>query len=161
MPTAPQRQPGGFNYPEGLDQAKGGGHEITHRLYGGGVENAFKGAPKIIAPWPTASRSKSNPKGYDPQLVDNALKNPSAHMMEMDPRHLHAAQPWVTKSGVDYYSGTKYQETGKTFADQQQPANQYPIVYQRAGQNRILTGHHRATAALLHGRQFQGLFIQE
>lgn len=160
MPTAPQRQPGGFNYPEGLDQARGGSHETAHRLWGQGVDAAFKGAPKIIAPWPTASRSKTN-KGFDSQLVDNALKDPSAHMMDMDPRHLHASQGWVTKPGVDYYSGTKYQETGRTFADQHQASNQYPIVYQRGGQNRILTGHHRATAALLHGTQFKGIFIQE
>lgn len=161
MPTAPQRQPEGFQYPENLERARGGSHETAHRLFGAGVEGGFKGAPKIIAPWPSAGRTKSDPKGYDPQLVHNALKDPSAHMMEMDPRHLHATQPWVTRGGVDYYSGNKYRETGQTFADMHQEANRYPIVYQRGGRNSLLTGHHRATAALLHGRQFQGLFIQE
>jgi hypothetical protein len=162
MPTAPQRKPGGFNYPENLEQAKGGSHETAHRLYGAGVDAGFKGQPKIIAPWQSAGRTKSDPRGYDPQLVQNALKDPSAHMAEIDPRHLHATQPWVTRGGVDYYSGQEYRETGRTFADQHQAGNRYPVVYQdRRGQNRLLSGHHRATAALLHGRQFQGIFIQE
>ena len=160
MPRAPQRIEGGFPYPENLEQARGSSHETAHRLYGQGVDPAFKGAPKIGTPWPKAGRLKTDP-GYDPQLVHNALKDPSAHMMEMDPRHLHSTQPWVTKPGVDYYSGSEYRETGRTFADQHQAANQYPIVYQRGGQNKLLTGHHRATAALLHGEQFHGIFIQE
>ena len=160
MPTAPQRQPSGFQYPEHLEQAKGGSHESVHRLYGQGVDAAFQGHSKIISPWPSAGRTKTD-KGYDPQLVHNALKDPSAHMMDMDPRHLHATQPWVTRGGTDYYSGQQYHETGRTFADQHKAENQFPIVYQRGGQNKILTGHHRATAALLHGRQFKGIFIQE
>jgi hypothetical protein len=160
MPKAPQRTEGGYPYPEGLEQARGTAHEGVHKLYGQGVEAAFHGAPKITTPWPSAGRTKTDP-GYDPQRVQAALKDPSAHMMEMDPRHLHANQPGVTRAGVDYYSGSEYRETGRTFADQQQAGNQYPIVYQRGGRNRILSGHHRATAALLRGEQFHGLFIQE
>jgi hypothetical protein len=161
MPTAPQRKPGGFDYPEDLAAAKGGGQETAHRLYGAGAEAMFKGAPKTITPWQSAGRPKSGP-GYDPQLVHNALKDPSSHMMEIDPRHLHATQPGVTRAGVDYYSGSEYRETGRTFADQHQAFNRYPIVYQdRQGRNKVLSGHHRATAALLHGRQFHGIFIQE
>jgi hypothetical protein len=117
MPTAPQRKPGGFDYPEDLASAKGGSHETVHRLYGAGVDAAFKGAPKVVTPWQSAGRQKSGP-GYDPQLVHNALKDPSAHMREIDPRHLHATQPMVTRQGVDYYSGSEYRETGRTFADQ-------------------------------------------
>ena len=159
MPTPPQRQV----YPQNLDEARGTKHELVHRLHGSGNTDAlFKGAPKTVAPWPSAGRTKANPRGYDPNLVQAALKAPEHHMTEMDPRHLHATQPWVTKAGVDYYMTSEYHETGKTFADQGDAGNRYPVVYQDTqGRNRLLSGHHRATAALHMGTQFNALLVQE
>ena len=90
------------------------------------------------------------------------MRNVQTHLREMDPRDLHATQPWVTQEGVSYYSGSKYRETGQTFKDMDQPTNRYPTVYtDRRGRNLLLGGHHRATAALLRGEQFRAIHIEE
>lgn len=159
MPTGPQRTP----YPKTPEEAKGTSWEGAHRLYGAGSADAlFKGAPKVVAPWPAAGRQKSNPKGYNQGLVDSALANPAPHVTQMDPRHLHATQPWVTSEATHYYMGDKYRETGTTFADQHQAGNKQPVVYTDAqGRNKILSGHHRATSALLRGEQFHAINVRE
>lgn len=159
MPTGPQR----FAYPADAEAAKGTGFEQVHRLHGAGDTDAlFKGAPKTVAPWPSAGRSKSNPRGYDPNLVQAALKAPEQHMTDLDPRNLHATQGWVTRPGVEYYKTSEYRETGRTFADQNQAGNRYPVVYRDSqGRNKLLSGHHRASAALLRGDQFRALLVEE
>ena len=159
MPVGPQR----FSYPKSLDEARGSSWEAAHRLHGAGSSDAlFKGATKVITPWPTAGRSKLNPKGYDQGRVDAALRNPSVQPTEMDPRMLHATQPWVTSPGVSYYMGDDYRKTGRTYADQHQAGNRFPVVYtDLSGQNKLLSGHHRATAALLRGEQFRAIHIEE
>jgi hypothetical protein len=160
MPTGPQR----FQYPKSLDEGgRGSQWEQALRLHGAGSSDAlFKGATKVIAPWPTAGRTKLNPKGYDQSRVDAALRNPSLQPKEMDPTALHATQPWVTASGVSYYMGDEYRKTGRTFADQHQIGNRFPVVYtDTQGRNKLLSGHHRATAALLRGEQFRAIHIEE
>lgn len=159
MPTGPQRSP----YPASDEEAKGGAFEHVHKLYGAGDADAlFKGAPKVPSAWPSAGKTKSNPRGYDPNLVSAALKAPEQHMTELDPRHLHATQPWVTKAGVEYYQGDTYRETGQTFADMADAGNRFPVVYRDTqGRNKVLSGHHRATAALLRGEQFHALLVEE
>ena len=158
MPTGPQRSP----YPE-PGAAQGTAFEGAHRLHGAGDTDAlFKGAPKVPTAWPSAGKTKANPRGYDPNLVQAALKAPEQHMQAMDPRHLHATQPWVTRAGVEYYQGSEYRETGRTFADMSEAGNRYPVVYRDTqGRNKLLSGHHRATAALLRGEQFHALLVEE
>ena len=159
MPTGPQR----FQYPEDLEQAKGGAFELVHRLHGSGdADILFKGHDKTMTAWPSAGRTKANPRGYDPNLVHAALKAPEQHMTEMDPRDLHATQPWVTRAGVNYYMGNEYRETGRTFADMADAGNRFPVVYRdQQGRNKLLSGHHRATAALTLGTQFHALLVEE
>ena len=159
MPNAPQRGV----YPKSGDEIKGSQWEQAHRLYGSGdVDALFKGAPKVPAPWPTAGRTKSNPRGYDPDRVQAAVRNPHEHIRDVDPRNLHSTQPWVTREGASYYMGDEYRKTGQTFRDMDQAGNRFPVVYtDRRGQNRLLSGHHRATAALLHGGQFRAIHIEE
>jgi len=49
----------------------------------------------------------------------------------------------------------EYEQTGETYADKDNIGNQMPVVYNKSnGQNVLLSGHHRAQAALLQGRQF-------
>ena len=158
MPTGPQR----FQYPKTPDEARGSSWEGAHRLHGAGDAAAlFRGRPQEMAPWPKAGRQKGQP-AFDKERVHAAIRNPQAHMREMDPRSLHASQTWVTQAGVSYYMGNEYRETGKTFRDMDQASNRWPIVYTDArGRNQILSGHHRATAALLRGEQFHVLHIEE
>jgi hypothetical protein len=132
-------------------------------MYGAGdAAKMFQGAPKTLSPWPSAGKTKANPRGYDPALVNKALSNPAPHMTEMDPRDLHATQPWVTKEGVDYYMGDQYHQTGRTFADQANEGNRFPVVYTDVqGRNKLLSGHHRATAAVLKGEQLRAINVRE
>lgn len=159
MPNEPQRSP----YPKSSDEVKGSQWEMAHRVHGSGDVGAiFGGKPTALTPWPSAGRTKSNPRGYDPARVEAAMANPGQHLRDMDPRNLHATQSHVTQEGVNYYMGDTYRQTGQTFRDMDQAGNRHPVVYtDRRGQNRLLSGHHRATAALLHGGQFRALHVEE
>lgn len=159
MPQGPQRGP----YPETPEEAKSTPWRTAHAMYGAGdAAKMFGGAPKTMTPWPSAGRTKSNPRGYDPNLVQKALSNPAPHMAEMDPRNLHATQPWVTQAGVSHYMGPEYERTGRTFADQHEEGNRFPVVYtDPQGRNKLLSGHHRASAALLQGKQLRAIHVRE
>jgi hypothetical protein len=158
VPVGPQRQP----YPKTTEEAAGTPWAEAHELHGSrDVDRLFQGHPRTTAPWPKPGRKKGE-RLYQEHRVHAALANPSAHMREMDPRHLHANQPWVTHQGVSYYMGERYHETGETFADMHVASNRWPIVYSDTrGRNIVLSGHHRATAALLRGEQFRALHIEE
>ena len=159
MPTGPQRNP----YPKTPEEAARSPWAEAHRIHGSGDPEAlFGGHAKQVAPWPKAGATKSNPRGYDPDLVQRAILNPQQHMREMDPRSLHATQPWVTREGVSYYMGEEYNRTGRTFKDMSEAGNRFPVVYTDVqGRNRLLSGHHRATAALLKGEQFRAINVEE
>ena len=116
------------------------------------------GALRSPTPWPAASRRRDL-TGVDPEVVRDLLRSRPT-LEEVDPRHLHAMQPSVTRQGVFYYLRSPIWLTGgPTFRDQEKVANKYPVVYhrsplphQRRDQSLILGGHHRAAAALLAGR---------
>ena len=160
MPSAPKRGP----YPdfgEKLDTSDPF-HKVQ-RLHGAGTGALFgpDRSPRQVIPWPTAGHHRDRPL-FDKNKVGEALRQPK-RTTQMDPRELHATQGWVHSGGVKYYSeGTEYQKTGRTFADQNSVGNRTPIVYTDAtGRNLILTGHHRATSALLKGGQFEAIHVKE
>lgn len=133
--------------------------------FGEGIESVFpEGTVGVTTvPFPSASRRKGEP-AFDREAVAQALSGP-ARLKKFDPRTLHATQSGVTREGVDYYleeaGRNRYSATGKTFADQDQPGNRYPVVYRnpRSGQLVILSGHHRATAALVQGRALDAIYV--
>ena len=131
----------------------------AHRAYGSkNPEELFGDGPETVAPWPRAGQSKRR-GSFDQGRVDDALRNPV--LSEVDPRNLHSTQPSITRQGVDYYMGSEYEETGRTFADQGQAGNRYPVVYSREdGQNLALSGHHRAAAALLRGETLRAIHVE-
>jgi hypothetical protein len=130
------------------------------QYHGKGLESLFPegGAPMTTAPFPRASRRK-DVKDYEQEKVHAALRSPTQQTEHIDPRQLHSTQPNVTRAGVSYYMGSEYQKTGKTFADPHDPGNRLPVVYSRKPcadcpeTHMLLSGHHRATAALLQGEQ--------
>lgn len=141
------------------------------RLYGAkDIEALFPEGKEIAStPWAMAGRRKDR-RDYDQALVRDALASP-ARLTDIDPRILRSTQPNVTRGGVEYYMGDEYNRTGRTFADQGNVGNAFPVVYSRRNEFRtaewqpeeehlLLSGHHRATAALLQGRQFQARHIQ-
>lgn len=130
--------------------------------FGKGLDAIFAegGVGVTTVPFRSASRTKGAPL-YDKAVVAEALARPP-QLSAFDPRTLHATQPGVTREGVDYYmNDPTYQSVGETFADRDQPGNQYPVIYRNPanGQHIILSGHHRATAALLSGRPLEGILV--
>jgi hypothetical protein len=134
--------------------------------YARGIDSLFSegGVGVTTVPFKSASRRKDQPL-YDREAVERTLAAP-VQLERFDPRTLHATQPNVTREGVEYYlSGTEtarsYRATGRTFADQDQPGNRHPVIYEQPnGQLVILSGHHRATAALVEGRAVEGVLVK-
>lgn len=121
------------------------------------------GYGKVGVPWSGVSA----PTGGGPKAqavraaVEDVVKGP-VHLEEFDPRHLHATQTSLTHAGVKYYRGAGYGETGRTYADMEQAGNRFPVVMKGCGgHNVILSGHHRAAAALIEGKQFSARTVHE
>lgn len=68
------------------------------------------------------------------------------------PRELVASQTWVIRHHAAYYRTQIWEKTCTTSADMTSAVNRYPVISDAAGQKRIVTGHHRALAALIEGR---------
>jgi len=112
---------------------------------------------RTIAPFPAASRRK-DVQDYDPDIVRDSLNNPPKEQ-GIDPRTLRSTQPSLTRAGVAHYLGRQWNPGDETFADKVNPGNESPFVYQREGQNVLLSGHHRAAAALLRGEDLQARVV--
>jgi len=151
------------------------------RLYGSGVEGiakVFGEAPSAPTPWPSASRSKAHGL-IDPEerdAIHSALSS-APSLSEVDPRAIFASQPSVVRHHLNYYMGSQYELTGATSADQSDIGNRFPVVLERTVRdvqpNRIaqrgtdlmrqrilLSGHHRATAALLRGQPLRAVVVR-
>jgi hypothetical protein len=149
-----------FEYPKTPEEARGTQHELAHRLYGSGASEALFGRHLITcAPWPKAGGTKGTPP-WNQEQVSRAISSPNVE--HVDPRALHSTQAEVTLAGVNYYLTDEYKRTGRTFADIDKPGNRMPMVYTDcSGRNKLLAGHHRATAALINGTQFQANVVRQ
>jgi hypothetical protein len=138
----------------------------TRAIFGSkDIERVFPGQiPKAGVPFPAGRRSKIEPK-YDQDAVTAELNRPApaSRLVDIDPRILSAGQPHVTRAGVEHYMGDKFEQTGETFADQHNVGNQFPFVVTKRGgtEHLIISGHHRATAALLQGRKLRTRWIEQ
>lgn len=133
-------------------------------LFGSGRATTLFGRAQVTpAPWPGAGRRKDG-SHHNRELIKQEMSKPPV-VEDIDPRYLHATQPSVVREHVDSYMGAggdEYRKTGKTVADQDNPGNQWPTVYERRdGRRDILSGHHRATTALLRGEALKGRIIRE
>lgn len=146
-----------FRYPKTADDAESDEYTRNqfagvHHLFGSGdADELFHGAPDAGTPWPSEPKRKGG--RYDQGKVRAMLmQGDRVQIEEVDPRFLHATQPRVTRAGVQHYLGGQYERTGRTFADQGDPGNRFPVVYERDdGKNLLLSGHHRGVSALLRG----------
>lgn len=119
-------------------------------------DRLFKGAPTAASPFPAAGRRKSV-KDYDHAKVKAVLENPGDHeMVDFDPRTLHSTQPSIVRAAVQHYSSG----AAGTYENSGNAGNARPVVYQRHGTNIILSGHSRATSALLAGEQFKAVPVK-
>lgn len=135
------------------------------------IEGVFPGEiPKAGVPWPMGRRSKSEPK-FDRAAVATELTHPASasRLVDIDPRILSAGQPGVVRSGVAHYLGDTYEKTGQTFADHGDVGNQFPFVVTKRSsspntpehEHVIISGHHRAAAALLRGERLRTRWIEQ
>jgi hypothetical protein len=128
------------------------------RFWGKGIEGMFpSNAPSTPAPFPSVGKHK-HLQAYDKGLVEAAVAN--GEVSQIDPRTLHATQPSVTQDGVRHY----LQNPDAVYADADQAGNQVPVIYRRAEgngrvRNLILSGTHRAAAALAAGRPLSAIIV--
>jgi hypothetical protein len=110
----------------------------------------FTGHPVTIPPFPRAGRRKDR-YDYDREVVRRELlRVREPELQELDPRTLWRTQPGLQRAAVVFYFGSQYRLTGEPYADKVNIGNRYPLIYKRDdGTDMILSGHHRATAALL------------
>lgn len=137
--------------------------DLSHLRGSNDIDQMFPGqTPRTTTPWAGMSRRK-DVRDYDQDRVRDALIHHASEMVHISPDDpgLRATQPYLTRAGVSHYLGDDYQRHGTTFADQHNAGNSHPVVYAREdGQKLLLSGHHRAAAALLQGRQFPARLVE-
>lgn len=133
------------------------------KIFGSGnVDSVFNGAVTTGVPFERVHTSKSLKMGYPAARIADALRTGDFTLDEVDPRDLKATQPGIVRSHVGHYLGPEYAKTGQTAADQESALNKYPTVYKRKdGQMVIVSGHHRAVAALIKGEGLIARVITE
>ena len=129
-----------------------GAHRNADRYWGcGDLDALFGEHSQVIAPWPRAPRHKSQP-AFDRTEIGQLLRRP-VDLAEIDPRDLWSSQPWVLRRHADHYLTGRWERTGKISADGHAELNQFPVVVlDHCQRSVIVSGHHRATAALVEGR---------
>jgi hypothetical protein len=144
-------------------------HARLEALYGTheeGLERLFAGGKELGAPphpkW--EFKSKQGVK-YSKRDVHEAIQRQPPELGDIDPRSLHSSQRGLTRGGVQHYmNDPSYEELGETYADAHSIGNRYPVILarQEAGnvtRNVLLSGHHRATKALLRGEDLRGIIV--
>ena len=137
-------------------------YTVIERAFGNGAEGIFgkSGALTTPTPWPSAKRWKDRPL-YDRDAVNAAILNPPK-LQPVDPRILRSTQPSITRHHLDYYMSDAWQRTGRTSADQSSAGNKFPVVWvTKTGEHVILSGHHRAAAALAKGEALPSIVVHE
>ena len=114
---------------------------------GKSLDEVFTGDTRV-SPFPSPGRRKDL-KDYDEQAVGDAIRG--GVTSPVDPATLHSNQPMITRAGVEHYHSGRE----GVFADGHQLANDHPVVYHRETEQGttsiLLSGTHRATAALMKG----------
>ncbi len=119
------------------------------------VSRMFPGeAPMAAVPWPQARKTPTH-RSHSLPAIHEAMANPDAHREMVDPRNLRATQGMLTRAGVQHYASG----SGELFADHASDINAEPHVFHndKTGEQVLMSGHHRAAAHLLAGRQFEAV----
>lgn len=120
---------------------------------GKSLDDIFTG-PTRVSPFPSPGRLKAV-KDYDEQAVGDAIR--AGVTAPVDPTTLHSNQSMITRAGVEHYHSGRE----GLFADGHQLGNQHPVVYHRetpqGTTSILLSGTHRATAALIKGEPLNAI----
>jgi hypothetical protein len=127
----------------------------------GDPDVVFHGNPTGVPPFPRAGRRKDR-WDYDREAVRQALLVPGPPQLEeVDPRELSCTQGGLQRPAVVFYLGIEHRLTGEPFANKTNAGNRHPVVYRRDdGTTMILSGHHRATAALLRAEPLRARVLE-
>ena len=129
----------------------------------GDVDALFQGNP-------VSGLHPGGKRRYNRQLVTDTVRSVlhgETHPEHVDPRYLHMTQTNITRAGVKHYvENPTYHETGETFADKEKAGNRLPVIHEsknaQGGLHRqILSGHHRAAAAVLTGKPLLAIVVRE
>jgi hypothetical protein len=152
-----------------MHEVESGSPEHLGRLYGTGQEGfrqLFPGdTSQALTPWRQAGGLKTH-MPFEQEKVNEAVRQPESSLTDVDPRNLKATQPYIMRAPLEHYMHPQAQESGRTYADREQAGNRYPVIYSRTHpatgdvENLILSGHHRATAALLGGQFLRARYVQ-
>lgn len=152
---------------DAMDESGGGSAAPRLSLHGAGrdgMKQIFGDGEIGVPPFPNALPLKGFKGGkyYDQRAIEQFSE---LEPERVDPSSLSTFQANVTRGGVEHYLSDHYHQTGDTFADHGSASNRYPIVYE--GYNRegkryrtILSGNHRATAALLEGKPLMARVVR-
>lgn len=148
----------------------------AHRMFGSAAEGGAASASmplthartRMTVEHPVHGEKMTMPVvPYDDERVAETLRGVvrgTVHPEMTDPRLLMATQSSVTGRGMKYYMhpDNEYERHGATFADQGNVGNRHPVVYQNdeIGARFVLSGHHRATAAILKGRPLHAIVVR-
>lgn len=84
-----------------------------------------------------------------PQDATHGYRSWELH--DLDPRELLGTQGGMQSGALNHYLSDKYRETGETHDKSAGPSNDRPVVVGFMRKKYLLTGHHRAAAAILKG----------
>lgn len=143
----------------------------VHSLYGVGPEAGR------LAVFGTPSRFGSDgmPNAYEMKTLSRMpLPGSYAHARELpkdagegyrhwavqdlDPRELVATQDSVRSDALSHYLSDDYTKKGRLFDNTRDDSNNTPVVVGLMRRKFLLSGHHRATAALLNGEPLQARY---
>lgn len=134
-----------------------------HELYGniGHVDEFFQGNSTRPVPWPQAQYKKTQHL-YDKDAVSKALRDPDHELEDVDPRDLQASQSSVVRSAAQHYLDGDHHKTGQTYEGGANLGNKHPVIFHDndTGKRTILSGHHRAFAALAEGRPLRAKVVR-
>jgi hypothetical protein len=116
---------------------------------------AIKISPTTSVPYP---QGKAN---VDWDKTEKINRVP---LVEVDPHTLsgvHASQPGIQHGALSHYLNQN-QFGGDLFDKSQGVSNDFPVVFNNedTGEKTLLSGHHRATAALIQGRELRGRIVR-
>lgn len=120
-------------------------------------------APSTGVPFPRQARTSNRLAYFNQEAINHGVSE--RHLSEIDPRSLMAGQSSITRAGTAYYMGDEYEKTGRTYADHG-AGNAIPVIYESTHphfgypERTILSGHHRATAALLRGEPLRAVHVK-
>lgn len=141
----------------------------AEQFFGEGIDRLFPAgaSSKQRTPWETAGHLKDR-RQFKQELVNEALRRPP-QLQDIDPVDLLATQPSVLRHHVEHYMTGDYERTGETSSKEATIGNRFPMVYRREPnplnpdtgvQNLILSGHHRAAAALVQGKPLRAIIVE-